>query len=566
MKSKNHRTPPIRCPGVAPSAFRNAGRRSGGALSNPEARGNPPLGTNPSPIAHGRTGEESTEATRRRRNKFPFTDRRIERLRPERNRRCYYDTKCPGLELRVSPTGYKVFSFVGYGGRRQRLGQFPPVTVGLARKIANEKRLCIELGESPVQRETLGELWEKYRQDMIDRECAPSSVKLWERCYCHLERWEERRLEQITPDMLLEVIAKLRKRGFSEHAKNVARLLRAMVNFAIRRGWTGRSPLAGVGFPKTRGRTRFIEPHELHGFISSLEQQRDVFGDLILVTLFTGARRSDVLGAQWADVDLERRKWTFTGKCRIQRTVYLSDYVFAIFRRRAGFGSEGARFVFENPFTDRPIGWVRRVLYRAEMAARGLPQDTVYLSIKNEFSMHTLRHTFITYALRAGVPVQVLQAMVGHRTDRRLTVAVYAHSTENWERRAFQKVAKYIRKTASQAHPKRPKANSERLPLRRLPQARTKRDRERSLRAEKVRYLRYFGFRLRGTPHDIAKANLIEEIMALSRAGKSTREIADVLTEQGKPISHVFVWKALHKLGLTRPPRRRRAKNQSGAK
>jgi hypothetical protein len=127
--------------------------------------------------------------------------------------------------------------------------------------------------------------------------------------------------------------------------------------------------------------------------------------------------------------------------------------VLEIFRRRRSLSGSDSVYVFENPFTDRPLGWVRRVMYRAEMAARDLPADTLYLSVKNQFSMHTLRHSFITYGLRAGVPLQVLQKMAGHTTDPRVTVSVYAHSTEEWEREGFQKVADLIRELAGSFQP-----------------------------------------------------------------------------------------------------------------
>lgn len=388
-----------------------------------------------------------------RTNKFSFTDLRLQRLKPENRRRCCYDLKCPGLELRISPSGYKVFSFVLRGGKRERLGQFPPLTVKIAREVANEKRLCAELGIDPVQRETLGELWTKYRSDMAERNCRHSSIRLFERCFRGLDAWKHRRLDRITRDMVRELLDKIREGGEFGRARNTAKLLSAMTHFAIRRGWSGKSSVAGIAYPKVRCRTRFIEPHELSGFITTLEERKDVFGDLILTALFTGVRRGEVQWARWADVSLKRRRWAFTGKGDTLRTVYLSDYVLEIFRRRRSLSGSDSVYVFENPFTDRPLGWVRRVMYRAEMAARDLPADTLYLSVKNQFSMHTLRHSFITYGLRAGVPLQVLQKMAGHTTDPRVTVSVYAHSTEEWEREGFQKVADLIRELAGSFQP-----------------------------------------------------------------------------------------------------------------
>lgn len=423
--------------------------------------------------------------------KFPFTDLRIRRLKPESKRRCYYDSKCPGLELRVSPTGYKVFSFVTQGGRRHRLGQFPPLTVKIARQVALERRLCVELGVNPVQRENLGELWKRYREDMAERNCRERSIRLFERCFRGLEPWRHRRLDRITHDMVRELSDRIRGQGEFGRAKNTLKLLSAMFHFASRRGWVGRSPVQGIAYPKIRTRTRFVEPHELHGFIATLERNEDVFSDLILAALFTGARRSEVQGARWADVDLERRRWRFLGKGERGRIIYFSDYVLELFRRRRRQATPKARYVFENPFTDRPLGWVRRAMYRAEMAARGLPVDTPYLSVKNQFSMHTLRHSFITYGLQAGVPLQVVQKMAGHTSDPRITVAVYAHSTEEWEREGFQRVSDYIRKLA---HDEKPKASGRaRVASRKLAPPETQPSgTSHSLVAQKTAYVKHF--------------------------------------------------------------------------
>jgi integrase len=488
-------------------------------------------------------------------NKFPFTDLRIRRLKPEEKRRCFYDAKCPGLELRVSPTGYRAFFFVTQGGRRYRLGQFPPLTVKLAREVANEKRVCLELGISEVQRESLGDVWAKYRENMIERDCRPTSVQLFERCFRGLAHWKRRRLDRITYDMVKELVDRIRARGQFGRAKNTLRLLSAIFNFASRRGWVGRSPVQGIAYPKVRTRTRFVEPHELHGFIATLEERKDVFGDLILVALFTGARRSEVQEARWEDVDLERRCWTFVGKGETWRSVYFSDYVFEIFRRRRRESPLNAPYIFENPFTERPLGWVRRVMYRAEMVGRGLPIDTPYLSVKNQFSMHVLRHSFITYGFQAGIPMQVLQKMVGHSVDRRITVAVYGHSTEEWEREGFQKVADLIRQVAK-ANPKATgcvRVEAPMLPPRETgPRHRT----DRLLVAEKTAYVNYFRDRyLRETAAakkerinstKRAKQKVAEEIFALHRAGKSFRMIAHLLSLRGHQITHEAVWNILH--------------------
>jgi integrase len=526
-------------------------------------------------------------------NKFPFTDFRVGKLRSLRKRRCYYDTNCPGLELRVSPSGYKVFSFVGHRGRRTRIGQCPPVTVQIAREVANEKRICVELGVNSVQRESLGELWEKYRQNMADRGCKQRSIMMFERCFRHLEHWKNRRLERLTPDMVLDQLKVFRDREEFGLAKNTMKLLSAMIHFAVRRGWVGRNPLTGIKFNEKRTRTRFVEPHELFGFISNLEERKDVFGDLVLFVLFTGVRRSEAFSAAWADFDLERKKWRCTGKLGIERTIYLSDYVLEILRRRRKLSGLNAAFVFENPFTDRPLTWVRLVMFRAELAARGLPLDTLARSVKNQFSLHTLRHTFITYALRAMVPVQVLQAMVGHTTEKRTTIAVYAHSTEEWEREGFQKVADHMRKLAWEERPGREaealaaSVGQQAYSSSASPNAGSATNARpadaKSLSEQKAAYLEYFKAKVAASrasspePRrtdasdsrpkkskdilgDLAREKALKDIVAFWRAGKSVRQIARLMADQGIPINYHTLWRILSRSGVSK----RRGPSSSG--
>lgn len=436
-----------------------------------------------------------------RANKFPFTDKRVERIEAKRSRESFYDSKCPGLELRVSETGYKVFYLIGKRGRRKRIGQFPTLSVKIAREVANEKRLTIELRIPPVQRETLLDAWEKYREDLAKRECTKDTFRRYDSYFAKLKAWHALRLEEISQEMVTDYQGKVMRKTGAGSANDSLKMLRALVNFAAKRGWKGISPTLGIREYRIQSRTRFVEPQELPRFVAALEERKDVFSDLILVALFTGVRRSGIEKARWADIDLERRVWRCVSKGKRVSRIYFSDYVLDIFRRRRIIARAGSEFVFENPFNEKPLGWVRRVMYRAEMAARGLPVDTVYLKVKNEFSLHTMRHTFITYALQAGVPLQVLESMVGHALPKSVTVRVYGHSIETWERDGFKKVADLILSLARESGPKERtladwnSSGDEKLSLREPTRARLDGAVERAsptLSEQKISVLKYF--------------------------------------------------------------------------
>jgi hypothetical protein len=82
-----------------------------------------------------------------------FTKTYIERLPiPESGRVTYKDTKLPGLQLRVSNSGSKVFCLrSNLNGKTVRvtLGKFPKVTVEQARKLAKGKLAELAKGDQP---------------------------------------------------------------------------------------------------------------------------------------------------------------------------------------------------------------------------------------------------------------------------------------------------------------------------------------------------------------------------------------------------------------------------------
>src|SRR6202521_4395772 len=84
-----------------------------------------------------------------------FTQRAVDTLKPRtRGFVEYYDTKTPGLALRVQPTGKKTFYF-NYRVPNQRrsarwkLGRFPSLTVDQARAKIEKAQVLLREGQDP---------------------------------------------------------------------------------------------------------------------------------------------------------------------------------------------------------------------------------------------------------------------------------------------------------------------------------------------------------------------------------------------------------------------------------
>ena len=173
-----------------------------------------------------------------------------------------------------------------------------------------------------------------------------------------------------------------------------------------------------------RRSTSSVEPFSAAEY-EKLEQnaQNSIYGDLFLALLYTGARVGELIALRWRDVNLvggeiHIRNTDYRGKLQPVKTdsgrrtlpIYgdLSTILRRLYRRRT------CERVFTNslglPCVYRTVldAW-RRFLGNIGIEPCGL---------------HKLRHTFAHRALRAGVPVRVVSAWLGH-ADVYITLQIY---------------------------------------------------------------------------------------------------------------------------------------------
>ena len=138
---------------------------------------------------------------------------------------------------------------------------------------------------------------------------------------------------------------------------------------------------------------------------------------LIATAYAAGLRVSELTGLRVGDIDSSRMViHVRDGKGKKDRYVPLSPVLLDVLRRYWRF-ARPTTWLFPGRSQDRPIvnRCVTRIVAKAAKAA----------GIKKRVGSHTLRHSFATHLLDAGVNVRLIQVLLGHRSLS--STAKYAH-------------------------------------------------------------------------------------------------------------------------------------------
>src|SRR5262249_24001510 len=101
------------------------------------------------------------------------------------------------------------------------------------------------------------------------------------------------------------------QRGVPIKANRTVALLRSMFAQAIRWGWLKENPTKGIKFNRENRRERYLKPDELVRLLEALAAYHNQeAANVIRLLLLTGARRGEVMNAEWSQFDLEAATWS----------------------------------------------------------------------------------------------------------------------------------------------------------------------------------------------------------------------------------------------------------------
>lgn len=383
-------------------------------------------------------------------NKASFTKAYLDSLPPSSsdNRTTYHDIKVPGLQVRVSKSGVKTFCVYkrikGGGPERITLGRYPELSIESARRKAIAIISDIAEGKSPANalRETkaemsLDELFKEYEERCSKFNLRPDKAKSNYRLY--LSKWGKRKISSIKH----QEVDKLHKTIATEIGQvtaNIAlKLLHVMFNKAKNewRIWDGANPAHGIKKFKEKSRERFIQESELPRFFESLmNEPNTLIKDYILISLLTGARRSNVQEMTWEQVNFDSAEWYIPlTKNGTPQTIPLSNEAMTILKERKK-NQPSSKYVFPGTgktghLTEPKSGWAR-ILKRAEIS---------------DLRIHDLRRTLGSWQAKTGASLVIIGKSLNHKNPS--TTSIYARLDIEPVRQSVNNATNAIMKAAS---------------------------------------------------------------------------------------------------------------------
>lgn len=274
-----------------------------------------------------------TESVKRReRNKREaLTDKVIAKAKPAE--KPYKLTDGNGLYMLITPSGGKLWRWKYTQGGKEKvlaLGSYPTVTLSEARTACAEERRKLFAGVDPAAQRKADKIaqavsnansfksvallwWEQWRKARTPHHADAILRRMEQNIFPHLGH---RPITEIEAPELVAMAKAVQARGVVDLPKRTMQNSNQIFRYAIAHGLAKRNPAAEIRpsdvlashTPKNLAR---IESKELPDLLRHIDayQGSPVTRLAIRLMALTFVRTSELIGAQWAEIDLEAARW-----------------------------------------------------------------------------------------------------------------------------------------------------------------------------------------------------------------------------------------------------------------
>lgn len=297
---------------------------------------------------------------------------------------------------------------------------------------AEKAKMDAKMEEQIRKATTLSEFWENYYGPSAKAEKKEQTYKREKNIY---DNWLEPRfgnwalkdittgdIELFKTDMLTGDEKEKIKPKSPRTVEYTLAVLRMIYNHAITLNkFDGTNPVLDVRKPKYNNqKNRFLSRKEAEDLLDRLREKSYQTYLLALAALHTGGRFNEISNLKWSDIDFETGVVTFRKTKNTEtRSVPLTDRLKEELEKWSGESD----YVFTSK-KGGPVKYVSKIFYKT-LKEMGLNDD----GNQEKLNFHSLRHTYASWQVQAGVPIYTVSKLLGHKTMAMTTR--YAHLVQD---------------------------------------------------------------------------------------------------------------------------------------
>jgi len=370
----------------------------------------------------------------------------------------FWDDDVPGFGCRLRDAG-RTFVFQYRFGRRQRrltIGSTSAISASDARATASKLYAQVRLGADPADEKKRSRA--AVAQDVdtfevaINIYLARQAQRLRPRSFVEVERHllqhakslHRMPLAEIGRRDIAKLVASLSNTSGPVAANRTCASLAAFFAYCVRDGWVDNNPAAFTNRLPEAPRSRVLTDDELRTIWKATEGGSD-YAAAVRLLLLTGARREEIGGLLWSEIDIERATITLppsrTKNAR-PHEIPLSAAALAILQAQPR--REGRDYVF---------GETRRG-FRSWSTGKALLDARAQIS--PGWVLHDLRRSVSTHLNgRLGVAPHVVEALLGHVGGQSTVARTYNRASyANEKRQAINLWAEHVAAIVEGREPK----------------------------------------------------------------------------------------------------------------
>lgn len=231
-----------------------------------------------------------------------------------------------------------------------------------------------------------------------------------------LRVWKHRDARSITPREVIDFLDEIVDRGAPVQANRTARLLDQLFRFGVQRRLVDSSPVVLLTPPGgvEKPRKRVLSDDELKAFLKDPKActRQSKLMHAILILLFTGARRGELVQARWDEIDWEAKTWTVPDESHKEDEGYICPLTDQAIQHFRGL----QKFATKSPWMFPTKGAPGRGMKPKELSRSLLRCEERFKKQGIEkFTLHDLRRTIRTGLARLGVLPHIAERILSHR-------------------------------------------------------------------------------------------------------------------------------------------------------